>query len=130
MLTTKILSVLTLILMPMANVSTVIASQDNKDDNTNMSDTLNLSGSLSLSKDNSFASDADSNSSFDDNAESETKSNIIISNTQQEPFVCDEPAIAKHAEQGVDASFENEIITLTATLTPSIGAGNANGKIH
>ena len=97
MLTTKILSVLTLIFIPMANVSTVIASQDNKDDNTNMSDTLNHSGSLS--KSNSFASDANSNSSFDDNAENETNSNIITSNTQQEPFVCDESDIESQDEE-------------------------------
>ena len=105
MLTNKILSVLTLTLMPMANVSTVIASQDNKDDNTNMSDTLNLSSSLPPS-DNSV-SDANSDNNSDTEEENSAKTSIITVTVQQEPFVCDESIIESKSEE--ESSSEEHV---------------------
>ena len=105
MLTNKILSVLALTLMPMANVSTVIASQDNKDDNTNMSDTLNLSSSLPPS-DNSV-SDANSDNNSDTEEENSAKTSIITVTVQQEPFVCDESIIESKSEE--ESSSEEHV---------------------
>ena len=117
MLTNKILSVLALTLMPMANVSTVIASQDNKDDNTNMSDTLNLSSSLPPS-DNSVA-DANSDNNSDTEEENSAKTSIITATVQQEPFVCDEPAIEKQSDDELNTSFSSNITELIDMLTSS-----------
>ena len=107
MLINKILSVLTLTLMPVANVSTVIASHDNKDDNTNMSDTLNLSSSLSLS--NSSVSDADSDNNSDDEAKEENSyKTTVITKEQLKPFDCDESIIKNSEEQSQDDSNDSD----------------------
>ena len=106
MLINKILSVLTLTLMPVANVSTVIASHDNKDDNTNMSDTLKLSSSLSLS--NSSVSDADSdNNSDDEQKEENSYKTTVITKEQQKPFDCDESIIEAKSEE--ESSSEEHV---------------------
>ena len=118
MLINKILSVLTLTLMPVANVSTVIASHDNKDDNTNMSDTLKLSSSLSLS--NSSVSDADSdNNSDDEEKEENSYKTTVITKDQQKPFDCDEPAIEKQSDDELNTSFSSNIAELIDMLTSS-----------
>ena len=115
MLINKTLSVLTLTLMPIApiaNVSTVIASHDNKDDNTNMSDTLKLSSSLSLS--NSSVSDINS-----DNEEENSAKTTVITKEQQKPFDCDEPAIEKQSDDELNTSFSSNIAELIDMLTSS-----------
>lgn len=118
MLTIKTLSVLTVILM--ANVSTAIASQDNKDDNTNTSDTLNLSGSLSLST--SSASDA--NYSSDAYAEGKPYCNIITSTVQKEPFVCYESMVKNAEDQSQNDSFINDAEVIVGYM--SLHTDNTN----